>query len=1398
MINYFISSPFNDIHNERDIIFKKISPIIKAYGNQYGQNVYFADLRWGINTVGIPTGLEINKVLSVCMSEIDMCHPNVIIILGDRYGSIPGEEAIKSLLASRHGEVFMRDDLEGKSVTELEIIHALKHKNKKESATFAIICFRNSLSREQIPAKFHRQYFCVNTEDEKRLHNLKQWLIKNFPENIIYYDAVWNEQNNNLDIGESFFRKLTDRLINNVQKEYSASLTELNPEQIQFNCDISFRDRQVAIFNSDPYCFTQINEFLDSPSASVLFIRGKSGMGKSSLISKIYFDAENNEKKVVCLFCGNGRVIFDVPQLMNNLIYQLKRLDSLKGAEIEQEGFFYDQKLIVRMLIERITESSPLYIMIDALNVLRDDEHLRTFDFLPFELLPERSDGRLKFILSMTEELDIPLYFFNQPYVKHITITTPDEKEMPHIARNHLKYVRHELPDDVLEEVYNKSAGHTPLYIALLLHRINMLVRKDYDAVSKKSADTRSDMALYSYIRQIIDKAALTEEELAVEIALVSGDMLGFPYVIELMCVLSLFRSGINMTELVNILVLAGNNLSYLDVSVYVRFLDSLLIWDWDKRIIFSHDRIREGMRSLCISIKDEYEQVVFRYLDSLPVEDPLRKDEYLRFSVLCKKYGKAAEHLARTFITCLNKSKDNLEQSQDNPRTTDFYAPCDELARQLLDIYLKAGESDRATENILSIISASKSSGTEVCYGVCCLFLFSYDIFFTARVSKDHISKIMHYLYDAVTYVLYPKRAENPDYLRTVYVCCEQLASRTDDMFERDNFTKLFVKYCHEYSERNDLEEYEKLENIHDLAIAYKKCGMDILNGGWRSAIKWFEAARHTISTPIYLEKKKHTAESFLYDLLLSEMRKALAEASEDKFIGFPVSSNLASYIDRRLPEMVKALDYYLEKKNYSFAMMCCELLLQYYTYIDDPKKELEYALLMKEYAKEVLKKSNDILANDYIRNVEFRLGYDDVFGYSIEQRLYHFENAFKLAVKNLQIQDSTVSRRILYNSIIELLKLRCKYVEQLRGDEYTIPTDRVFEQCMKMIEELVPWLYIMSEGDDSDKTNNVLSVFVICIAHEAHMYRDIAIKSYNGKYFRDAGKNGDRALKLFYPLRNFISDKAWIENMLDICEIAATSYYMCYSVESFPEAKSALRGKDHAISNLFALVIEYRSRFGISRRTEDLWNRFIGINKHLLTDAWLLFAANNVEKDEDIFWRAIKREKYYLRETSERWLFLLGESAYSNEYRNALNVVGGWLCKQPITPKIDKLNYLVNCFEFTALYYAASHAMSEVQEHLIRNGYDRYLELPSLYILYRYDKRSYRHYMYDIKYICLKRLIKRLSGWGISEITGERFIAETKKIAREILRQRDCTNKDDPKEEQNRTIYKYRYDDE
>ena|ERR1039458_3608309 len=81
----FVSSTFEDLKEERDVF-----PKLRKLCEQHGARFQAIDLRWGVRDEAAVD----QRTMEICLTEIERCQaagvrPNFIVLLGDRYGSLP-------------------------------------------------------------------------------------------------------------------------------------------------------------------------------------------------------------------------------------------------------------------------------------------------------------------------------------------------------------------------------------------------------------------------------------------------------------------------------------------------------------------------------------------------------------------------------------------------------------------------------------------------------------------------------------------------------------------------------------------------------------------------------------------------------------------------------------------------------------------------------------------------------------------------------------------------------------------------------------------------------------------------------------------------------------------------------------------------------------------------------------------------------------------------------------------------------------------------------------------------------------------------------------------------------------------------------------------------------------
>jgi hypothetical protein len=105
------------MHAERDYLNKIIFPELEEWLGARRCHLEWVELRMGVATASeVDEDKRELQVLKVCLAEVQRCRPFLIVLLEDRYGSIPAADRIVAA-----AEIGLAGDQHGRSVTHLEI-----------------------------------------------------------------------------------------------------------------------------------------------------------------------------------------------------------------------------------------------------------------------------------------------------------------------------------------------------------------------------------------------------------------------------------------------------------------------------------------------------------------------------------------------------------------------------------------------------------------------------------------------------------------------------------------------------------------------------------------------------------------------------------------------------------------------------------------------------------------------------------------------------------------------------------------------------------------------------------------------------------------------------------------------------------------------------------------------------------------------------------------------------------------------------------------------------------------------------------------------------------------------------------------------------------------------------
>src|SRR6516225_1900496 len=93
----FVSSTFRDFQAERDHLQRVVFPELAEQLAAARYHFEPVDLRWGVETLAFEDAdAKERLVLNVCLDELDLCLPFVVVLLGDRYGWVPPPGRIRA------------------------------------------------------------------------------------------------------------------------------------------------------------------------------------------------------------------------------------------------------------------------------------------------------------------------------------------------------------------------------------------------------------------------------------------------------------------------------------------------------------------------------------------------------------------------------------------------------------------------------------------------------------------------------------------------------------------------------------------------------------------------------------------------------------------------------------------------------------------------------------------------------------------------------------------------------------------------------------------------------------------------------------------------------------------------------------------------------------------------------------------------------------------------------------------------------------------------------------------------------------------------------------------------------------------------------------------------------
>ena len=290
-LKIFISSTFQDMQEEREILLKETFLELKKIAKSRDVEVTEIDLRTGITKEQEQNG----EIVKLCLDEIERCSDSPIFflgMLGNRYGWKEWHKYTNQDTLEDNRYSWVTEHI-GKSVTELEIVSAIE-RDKEHNRAFI--------------------YLKEGIDDDIELTELKNRLITNA------------KSNNNLSIthykdGADFREKTIDSFTKALDELYPKDEKISEVEKLRASHEIFAKSRQ-KVYISHRKNESILDEFIES-SQDRLLLYGESGLGKSALIANYFekFKKRSDAFVIEHYIGGAGELSNDLQQMLQRVMF---------------------------------------------------------------------------------------------------------------------------------------------------------------------------------------------------------------------------------------------------------------------------------------------------------------------------------------------------------------------------------------------------------------------------------------------------------------------------------------------------------------------------------------------------------------------------------------------------------------------------------------------------------------------------------------------------------------------------------------------------------------------------------------------------------------------------------------------------------------------------------------------------------------------------------------------------------------------------------------------------------------------------------------------------------------------------------------------------------------------
>ncbi len=571
----FVSSTFKDMQFERDALHNLTAPAIDESLSQYGEKIYFGDLRWGVNTTALDSEEGSRRVLEVCLDEIDDCKPYMIVLIGDRYGWIPDGELVQSAAANRG--LTVENDI---SVTQLEIEYGALMRDARDGR---VLFYFRELDKTGMTDAELADYSAETELHREKVKLLKKRISELYPDRVRTYTAKWDPEAHSVVGLEGFLKTVEEDLSGVIADDINADLVLPWQERAMRSAHRYFTD------NEKHYCPVERRtmDIFDGPfikdGRRMLFIKGEVGTGKTAYISHLYGETVRSEgaDSALPFVLGLDKYSTCVMDYFKILLYKIEERAGFSHYECDYGEEGIDEEVIKRIFSYEGLSGSVIHSFIDncsfelqnALSVHLLDSHIKTgyFDYFNSrECRHEFFDFALAYAAGEAEVMLPPWYDYSQT----VSLSKIKAEEITPFIKAILKGKHKELADAVIYAVTEKKEASRPTYIGLVVERLLMLDSRDFAEI-RRMGDGMDNINRYQL--SLIARLPETSREMVSELVNSVAERVNRELVMRTLALLVYSGVTLSEEEIRDMFLDALWEYSSLDFSLATRSLTSVI-----------------------------------------------------------------------------------------------------------------------------------------------------------------------------------------------------------------------------------------------------------------------------------------------------------------------------------------------------------------------------------------------------------------------------------------------------------------------------------------------------------------------------------------------------------------------------------------------------------------------------------------------------------------------------------------------------------------------------------------------------------------------------------------------------------------------------------------------------